>query len=100
MDTNSQNSKRQILLAFINKYLSKKDIRMKDLLGKLHQKLVSNKQITIGQFLAIAKFIEREKQFKNLSRSELIAYFSPIIQQDEENYLNDTSIHQHHSQFI
>ena len=73
MDTNSQNSKRQILLAFINKYLSKKDIRMKDLLGKLHQKLVSNKQITIGQFLAIAKFIEREKQFKNLSRSELIA---------------------------
>jgi hypothetical protein len=47
--------------------------------------------ITIGQFLAIIKFVERKKQFKNLSKSELIGYFSPLIKQDEGNYFNDTN---------
>ena len=100
MDLDSSDHKRQILRAFVNKYLSKQEIRMKNLLRKLQFQLTNNKLITIGQFQALIRFIEREKQFKNYSKTELIAYFSPIIQQDEENYLNDTTIYQYHSQFI
>jgi len=54
--------------------------------------------ITIGQFLAIIKFVERKKQFKNLSKSELIGYFSLLIKQDEGNYFNDTNTNHHQQQ--
>lgn len=71
--------RKQILLRFIRSYLSKRDIRMKDLLKNLENSLVTKGKITRKQLESILKFIERERPFKNKHRDEIIEYFGHLI---------------------
>lgn len=71
--------KRILLIRFIDYYLSKPDIQMKDLLNNLKLSLNRRGKITLKQFNAIIKFVERERPFKGKRRSEIIDYFGPLI---------------------
>ena len=82
---NKINYKRDMLLYFLNIYLSKQDLKMKDLVINIRNKLKRKKPITIKQFMAVIKFLEREKQFRDVDRSKIIDYFSPLIKGYRKN---------------
>jgi predicted RNA-binding protein with EMAP domain len=69
----------QELNQYLTIYINKNDLLMKPVMMSIQDKITSGRQITKGQFKCIVKFIEREKQFKNLNRDNLINYFSPLI---------------------
>lgn len=74
-----------MLLYFLNIYLSKKDLKMKDLMINVKKLLINKRQISMKQFMALIKFIEREKQFRDVDRSKIINYFSPLIKGYQKN---------------
>lgn len=74
-----------MLLYFLNSYLSKKDLKMKDLMRNVKKLLINKRQISMKQFMALIKFIEREKQFRDVDRSKIINYFSPLIKGYQKN---------------
>ena len=76
---NKVSYKRKLLIYFINMYLSRKDLKMRDLMSNLRKLLENDKRISIKQFMALMKFLEREKQFKGVDRTKIIKYFSPLI---------------------
>lgn len=82
---NTINYKRDMLLYFLNIYLSKQDLKMKDLVINIRTKLKRKEPITIKQFMAVIKFLEREKQFRDVDRSKIIDYFSPLIKGYRKN---------------
>ena len=82
---NTINYKRDMLLYFLNIYLSKKDLKMKDLMINVKKLLINKRQISMKQFMALIKFIEREKQFRDVDRSKIINYFSPLIKGYQKN---------------
>jgi len=84
--------KRQLLVHFLNIYLSKKDIKMKGLLSNVKRLLEEDDLITIKQFIAIIKFVERERPFKNKDRDQIVNYFSPLIKFPQEDFINEYSI--------
>lgn len=79
MNKNEKAYRKKLLLSFINIYLSKKDIKMKDLLVNLDKTLKTKGKISLKQLNAIIKFIERERPFKGRSRKEIYDYFEPFI---------------------
>ena len=74
-----------MLLYFLNSYLSKKDLKMKDFMRNVKRLLINKRQISMKQFMALIKFIEREKQFRDVDRSKIINYFSPLIKGYQKN---------------
>jgi hypothetical protein len=85
--------KRQILIHFLNIYLSKKELKMKGLIRNVKGLLEKDQPITIKQFLAFIKFIEREKPFKGTDRDQIVRYFSPIIKFPKEEFINEYPTH-------
>ena len=67
----NHNYKRGLLIRYLNQYLLKKDLRMKNVLINIKQRIETNKPITIRQFNSLMKFIEREKEFINSDRDEI-----------------------------
>jgi hypothetical protein len=84
--------KRRLLIRFINIYLSKPNLKMKDLMKNLIISLNTKGRITPNQFNAIYKFIQRERPFKTWSEQEILNYFSPLIvgKQKESSYDTNT----------
>jgi hypothetical protein len=82
---NNTNYKRDMLLYFLDNYLSKKNLIMKDLMINVRYILQRKKQISLKQFMALIKFIERERQFRNVDRSKILNYFSPLIKGYHKN---------------
>lgn len=74
------NYKRGLLIRYLNQYLLKKDLRMKNVLINIKQRVETNRPITIRQFSSLIKFIEREKEFVNLDRDEIQQFFEPLIE--------------------
>ena len=72
--------KRGLLIRYLNQYLLKKDLRMKNVLINIKQRIETNRPITIRQFNSLIKFIEREKEFINSDRSEIQQFFEPLIE--------------------
>ena len=70
---------RDQLTFYLNKYLSKPDLKMKPVIRTIKEMLNKKVSITPRQFGSVIKFIEREPQFINTNRQEIISYFSPII---------------------
>lgn len=66
------------LLRYIHIYLSKK-LNMEFVLVKIVDQLNENRPITERQFQSIIKFIEREKPFITMNRSEIRNYFDEWI---------------------
>ena len=76
----NHNYKRGLLIRYLNQYLLKKDLRMKNVLINIKQRIETNRPITIRQFNSLIKFIEREKEFINLDRDEIQQFFEPLIE--------------------
>ena len=68
-----------LLLKYLNYYLSKKGLRMKIVMKSIKVQIENNQPITISQFNSIIKFIERETEFINSNRAEILSFFEPII---------------------
>ena len=76
----NHNYKRGLLIRYLNQYLSKKDLRMKNVLINIKQRIETNRPITIRQFNSLIKFIEREKEFINSDRNEIQQFFDKLIE--------------------
>ena len=76
----NHNYKRRLLIRYLNQYLLKKDLRMKNVLINIKQRIETNRPITIRQFNSLIKFIEREKEFINSDRDEIQQFFEPLIE--------------------
>jgi hypothetical protein len=74
---------KKILIRYLNNYLSKKDLKMKNVLRNIKDRIVKNQPITIRQYQSIIKFIEREDEFKGCNRQQIYQFFEPIIQINE-----------------
>lgn len=74
-----------MLLYFLNIYLSKQELKMKDLVINIKSKLKIKKPIIFKKFTAVIKFLQREQQFRDVDRSKIIDYFSPLIKGYRKN---------------
>jgi len=74
---------KKILIRYLNNYLSKRDLKMKNVLRNIKDRIVKDQPITIRQYQSIIKFIEREDEFKGCNRQQIYQFFEPIIQTNE-----------------
>jgi len=71
--------KKSMLIHFINYYLSKSNLKMKDFMGFMYSRIYADKKVSINQFLILLRFLEREEPFKGASKVKVVKYFSPFI---------------------
>ena len=81
--------KKQILITYLNYYLSKKDLRMKDVRRNIKKRIQSDRPISIRQYNSIIKFLEKEKRFKTSNREEIYRFFEPLIETKRRVIKND-----------
>ena len=87
----NKKQKQQILIRYLNQYLLKKDLRMKNVLRNIVYRIERNQNISIKQYNSIIKFIEREKPFKGLNRNQIYQFFEPLIQIKDRKVVTDGS---------
>ena len=88
---NNKKQKQQILIRYLNQYLLKKDLKMKDVLRNIVYRIEKNQNISIKQYNSIIKFIERERLFKDLNRNQIYRFFEPLIQIKDRKVVTDGS---------
>ena len=76
---------RDVLIHYLQLYLSKDKLRMKPVVISILNSLTSKKNISYKQFQSIIKFIEREPTFKSYKRYQIIELFSPIVNDLKRN---------------
>ena len=87
---------KKILIRYLNNYLSKRDLKMKNVLRNIKDRIVKNQPITIRQYQSIIKFIEREDEFKGCNRQQIYQFFEPIIQTNERKVVQyDNTLTEH-----
>ena len=90
--TLTDQQKRYLLLTYLNKYLSKKGLRMISVVRSIKDRLQMGRPITEKQFFSIIKFIERERPFVNKSREQITLFFEPLINPiTKETITNDSN---------
>ena len=82
--SNNIQYKRDLLIHFLQQYLLKKELKMKGLMRNLIKIIKGNKTISIKQFYAVIKFIEREEPFRDVNRKDIVNYFKPLIRNNME----------------
>lgn len=87
----NKKQKQQILIRYLNQYLLKKDLRMKNVVRNIVYRIERNQNISIKQYNSIIKFIEREKPFKGLNRNQIYQFFEPLIQIKDRKVVTDGS---------
>ena len=87
---------KKILIRYLNNYLSKKDLKMKNVLRNIKDRIVKDQPITIRQYQSIIKFIEREDEFRGCNRQQIYQFFEPIIQTNERKVVQyDNTLTEH-----
>ena len=81
--------KQRIIINYIQKYLHKPKLKMKPVMRSIITLIQNNKKISLNQFNSIIKFIEREKEFKSQTRSQITKYFDEIIKNNEGKIINE-----------
>jgi hypothetical protein len=71
--------KRELLIFYLDKYLQKKNLKMKDFMQNIRFKLLQKDKISLRQFESILEFLKREDAFKAASEKKIITYFAPFI---------------------
>ena len=71
--------KRELLIFYLDKYLQKKNLKMKDFMQNIRFKLLQRNKILLRQFESILEFLKREDAFKAASDQKIIHYFRPLI---------------------
>ena len=87
----NKKQKQQILIRYLNQYLLKKDLRMKNVVRNIVYRIERNQNISIKQYNSIIKFIERERPFKDLNRNQIYQFFEPLIQIKDRKVVTDGS---------
>ena len=87
----NKKQKQQILIRYLNIYLLKKDLKMKNVLRNIVNRIEKNQNISIKQYNSIVKFIERERPFKDLNRDQIYRFFEPLIQTKDRKVVTDGS---------
>ena len=87
----NKKQKQQILIRYLNRYLLKKDLRMKNVLRNIVYRIERNQNISLKQYNSIIKFIERERPFKDLNRDQIYRFFEPLIQTKDRKVITDGS---------
>ena len=59
--------KRELLIFYLDKYLQKKNLKMKDFMQNIRFKLLQRNKISLRQFESIQEFLKREDAFKRAS---------------------------------
>ena len=59
--------KRELLIFYLDKYLQKKNLKMKDFMQNIRFKLLQRNKISLRQFESILEFLKREDAFKAAS---------------------------------
>ena len=91
MNREERYKRKMVLLLFLQVYLSKPNLHMKDLLNNLDKSIRSDIKITINQLNALMKFLERERMFKGYSRDKIIDYFGCLIKGYKKETVNDSA---------
>ena len=78
-ETERTERKRELLLCYLNDYLSIQGLMMVHVIYRIKVKILRREQMTTKQFKSIIKFIEREKEFQYLSREQITTFFDPFI---------------------
>ena len=90
------NYKKSLLLRYLKQYLLKKDLRMKNVLKNIVNRLENNQPITMKQYNSVIKFIEREKEFKSSNRTEILTFFEPLIEPTQRKvFTNGNDLTEH-----
>lgn len=76
---NTLEKKKSLLIMFLNSYLSKYQIRMNHIMKNIIHRLKKGDHITLKQLQSVLSYIEREPQFINMDRDQIIRYFDEII---------------------
>ena len=84
--------KQKLMIRYLNIYLSKKDLRMKNVLWNIKKRILNNRQISMKQYLSVIKFIEREREFKNSNREEIYRFFEPLIELKDRKQTNGNTL--------
>ena len=71
--------KRELLIFYLDKYLQKKNLKMKDFMQNIRFKLLQRNKISVRQFESILEFLKREDAFKAASDQRIIHYLRPVI---------------------
>ena len=71
--------KRALLIFYLDKYLQKKKLKMKDFMQNIRFKLLQRNKISLREFKSILEFLKREDAFKPASDQRIINYFRPLI---------------------
>ena len=71
--------KRELLTFYLDKYLQKKNLKMKDFMQNIRFKLLQRNKISLKQFESIQEFLKREDAFKAASDQRIFNYFRPLI---------------------
>jgi len=71
--------KKERLISLLNQYLYKPNLKMKNVIRNIVNRLIQHNSMTENQFNSVIKFLEREKEFRNMSRSQIKNYFQHLI---------------------
>ena len=85
MYSQQYNHKQKLLLRYLNQYLLKRNLKMKNVLRNIIYRLENNKPISNKQYLSIIKFIEKEREFRSSNRDQIYSYFTPLIEKGKPN---------------
>ena len=93
MNNITKEDKARLLIQFVKRYRRKRNLLMKDKFKRIQDDLVKKQSIYEDDFFTVLKFLEREKRFKQLTRTQLYEYFDPIIYKQREDLTNDDTIY-------
>ena len=93
MNNITKEHRAKLLIQFVKRYRRKRNLLMKDKFKRIQDDLVEKQSIYEDDFFTVLKFLEREKRFKQLNRTQLYEYFDPIIYKQREDLTNDDTIY-------
>ena len=92
MNNITKEDKAKLLTQFVKRYRRKRNLLMKDKFKRIQDDLVKKQSIYEDDFFTVLKFLEREKRFKQLNRTQMYEYFDPIIYKQREDIKSDSTI--------
>ena len=92
MNNITKEDKAKLLTQFVKRYRRKRNLLMKDKFKRIQDDLVKKQSIYEDDFFTVLKFLEREKRFKQLNRTQMYEYFDPIIYKQREDIKNENTI--------
>ena len=79
----NKSDKKTHLKHYLHLYLSKPNLKMKNVMKGILYRLDRDKKITINQFNSIISYLEREREFRGNRREIITNFYSKLIVGEE-----------------